>query len=280
MSRQGFGRVGKRSAAGFVILDAPYVLDIVAFTLWSFSAWWTPAVALLAGIGAATLSHGSDPTDGTGTTPTRGNVRRRTATDAGRRFGRLDRLLGRVRGGPTRYRRTSSHRRGERDSDRTSTAVGTVTAGVSRRRFAASTARTRDARTSRTRSPASGDGRRPITGGVEGNNSEPGMRAGTVPATAERPSVETRSRRCHRRERVRTPPGLPLLRLQAETLIGRTPSVQSESVIDRRVLGTENETSAKKASGILPMRTQSRDVDRTGGWIGRLIAATSGDGEA
>ena len=49
-------------------MGALFLLDMVATDLWPFSAWWTLAVAVLAGIGAAALYYGTDPTDDTRTT--------------------------------------------------------------------------------------------------------------------------------------------------------------------------------------------------------------------
>lgn len=62
MARNDFGWFGWFSLAGFVILGALYLIDLVATDLWPFSAWWTLAIALLAGIGATALYFGNDPT--------------------------------------------------------------------------------------------------------------------------------------------------------------------------------------------------------------------------
>jgi branched-subunit amino acid transport protein len=62
MERNTFGWFGWLSAAGFAILTALFVLDIVADSLWAFSAFWTIVVAVIAGIGAVALYAGTDPT--------------------------------------------------------------------------------------------------------------------------------------------------------------------------------------------------------------------------
>ena len=62
MSEHSFGWFGWFSAAGFVILGALYLIDLVATDLWELSAFWTLVVALLAGIGALALYFGNDPT--------------------------------------------------------------------------------------------------------------------------------------------------------------------------------------------------------------------------
>ena len=62
LDRNTLGWFGWLSAAGFVILTALFVLDIVADQLWAFSAFWTIVVAVLAGIGAIALYVGNDPT--------------------------------------------------------------------------------------------------------------------------------------------------------------------------------------------------------------------------
>ena len=56
------GWLGWFSLAGFVILGALYIIDLVAVELWPFSATWTLIIALIAGIGAALLYFGNDPT--------------------------------------------------------------------------------------------------------------------------------------------------------------------------------------------------------------------------
>jgi hypothetical protein len=56
------GWLGWFSLAGFVILGLLYILDIFATGLWAFSATWTLIVAIVAGIGAALLYYGNDPT--------------------------------------------------------------------------------------------------------------------------------------------------------------------------------------------------------------------------
>jgi len=63
MARNSFGWFGWFSAAGFVILGALYVLDVLFADVWPYSAWWTLIVALVAGVGAAALYFGHDPTD-------------------------------------------------------------------------------------------------------------------------------------------------------------------------------------------------------------------------
>lgn len=66
MARHSFGWFGWFSAAGFVVLGLLYVLDVfVDDELWAFSETLTLLVALLAGIGAAALYFGNDPTDDT-----------------------------------------------------------------------------------------------------------------------------------------------------------------------------------------------------------------------
>ncbi|MFC6942307.1 hypothetical protein ACFQE8_20400 [Salinirubellus sp. GCM10025818] len=60
-----FGWFGWFSAAGFVILGLLYVVDVLAFNWWPYSTFWTGVVALVAGIGAAALYAGNDPTDDT-----------------------------------------------------------------------------------------------------------------------------------------------------------------------------------------------------------------------
>lgn len=66
MATNSFGWFGKFSAAGFVILGALYVIDLLLFDVWAFSATWTLIVAVVAGIGAAALYYGNDPTDDSG----------------------------------------------------------------------------------------------------------------------------------------------------------------------------------------------------------------------
>ena len=56
------GWFGWISLAGFVILGALYIVDIFATGLWPFSATWTLIIAIIAGIGAALLYFGNDPT--------------------------------------------------------------------------------------------------------------------------------------------------------------------------------------------------------------------------
>jgi hypothetical protein len=63
MSTDTFGWFGKFSAAGFFILGALYLVDILFAEVWAFSAFWTLVVALVAGIGALALYFGHDPTD-------------------------------------------------------------------------------------------------------------------------------------------------------------------------------------------------------------------------
>jgi len=65
MSRDSFGWFGWFSAAGFVILGLLYLLDVYVADVWEFSAWWTLAIAIVAGIGALALYFGNDPTDET-----------------------------------------------------------------------------------------------------------------------------------------------------------------------------------------------------------------------
>ena len=62
MAQNSLGWFGWFSVAGFVILTALFVLDLFADTLWAFSAFWTLVVAIVAGIGAAALYAGNDPT--------------------------------------------------------------------------------------------------------------------------------------------------------------------------------------------------------------------------
>lgn len=62
MARNRFGWFGWFSLAGFVIMGALYLIDIMATDLWEFSALWTLVIALLAGIGALALYFGNDPT--------------------------------------------------------------------------------------------------------------------------------------------------------------------------------------------------------------------------
>ena len=62
MAQNTLGWFGWFSVAGFVILTALFVLDLFADTLWAFSAFWTLVVAIVAGIGAAALYAGTDPT--------------------------------------------------------------------------------------------------------------------------------------------------------------------------------------------------------------------------
>jgi len=62
MAQNTLGWFGWFSVAGFVILTALFVLDLFADTLWAFSAFWTLVVAIVAGIGAAALYAGNDPT--------------------------------------------------------------------------------------------------------------------------------------------------------------------------------------------------------------------------
>ena len=62
MAQNALGWFGWFSVAGFVILTALFVLDLFADTLWAFSAFWTLVVAIVAGIGAAALYAGNDPT--------------------------------------------------------------------------------------------------------------------------------------------------------------------------------------------------------------------------
>lgn len=66
MAEHSFGWFGWFSAAGFVILGALYLIDLWLFDVWPFSAWWTLVVAVIAGIGAAALYYGNDPTDDDG----------------------------------------------------------------------------------------------------------------------------------------------------------------------------------------------------------------------
>jgi hypothetical protein len=64
MAQHTFGWFGKFSAAGFVILGALYLIDLVATGLWQFSPVWTLLVAVIAGAGALALYYGDDPTAG------------------------------------------------------------------------------------------------------------------------------------------------------------------------------------------------------------------------
>ena len=65
MAQHNFGWFGWFSLAGFVILGVLYLLDVYLAEVWPFSAWWTLVVALVAGIGAAALYFGNDPTAST-----------------------------------------------------------------------------------------------------------------------------------------------------------------------------------------------------------------------
>ena len=62
MARNRFGWFGWFSTAGFVILGALYLVDAFVAEVWPFALGWTLIVALLAGIGAAALYFGNDPT--------------------------------------------------------------------------------------------------------------------------------------------------------------------------------------------------------------------------
>jgi hypothetical protein len=68
VANNSFGWLGAFSAAGFVILGVLYLLDVLVTDLWPVSAGLTLTVAALAGIGAAALYAGNDPTNNTGTT--------------------------------------------------------------------------------------------------------------------------------------------------------------------------------------------------------------------
>lgn len=62
MTRNDFGWFGWFSAAGFLIMGALYLLDMVEPALWQVSRSLTLGVALLAGLGALALYFGNDPT--------------------------------------------------------------------------------------------------------------------------------------------------------------------------------------------------------------------------
>lgn len=57
-----YGPFGKFSAAGFVILSLLYIVDVLEIAAWPVSPGLTGAIALLAGLGAALLWFGNDPT--------------------------------------------------------------------------------------------------------------------------------------------------------------------------------------------------------------------------
>ena len=62
MAEHTMGWFGWFSAAGFVILAALYIIDMLATDLWPYSPLWTGIIALIAGIGAIALYYGNDPT--------------------------------------------------------------------------------------------------------------------------------------------------------------------------------------------------------------------------
>lgn len=56
------GWLGWFSLAGFVILGALYIIDVAEISSWPVSPTWTLIIAIIAGIGAALLYFGDDPT--------------------------------------------------------------------------------------------------------------------------------------------------------------------------------------------------------------------------